>query len=400
VASAISHELQNRLADLLRQLPVTETFEGRSILLQGTPNVALNRSQNNRLLDLDMIVGQWAALGRDKQGGVRPLVIVANNALRQLGDWESDLAAGLRQVRRELEDAYAGDNQPQNLPPIEPEKLLFAGRDERVPAGFLARGLQTAGSICRLRVPRLFAAGESRRGHMFGTGWLIAPSLLITNHHVIDARQRLTEPPATPAELAQQAAGTVAWFDYLQEGGAFVPLENLSLAAGDEHLDYALLRLESATGPGAEPAAEPAAALAGRRPLPLVSRQPDLPEGTRLNIVQHSGGGPLVYAIRNNFYVGAGDSAAFLRYLTDTEPGASGSPVLTDDWRVVALHHAARPIPPQTYASLPRERRRTLAQERDGGEVINYHNEGIAIHAILDHLPAALRAEIAAAQGW
>ncbi|GHO90442.1 hypothetical protein KSF_004900 [Reticulibacter mediterranei] len=73
-----------------------------------------------------------------------------------------------------------------------------------------------------------------------------------------------------------------------------------------------------------------------------------------------------------------------LRYLTDTEAGASGSPVCDDDWLGVAMHCAARKISPESYK----------------GETIKYHNEGIDIHAILDDLPPQLRQEIYEAQGW
>jgi endonuclease G len=37
------------------------------------------------------------------------------------------------------------------------------------------------------------------------------------------------------------------------------------------------------------------------------------------------------------------DDARYLTYLTDTEPGSSGSPVLNDAWELVALHSRAEP---------------------------------------------------------
>lgn len=380
--------LLQRMADLLSRVAVTETFAGRSGILSGLPPVTVNRSEANRLLDLDMIIEQWAALGRDKKSGVRPLIVIVDNAMRHLGDWQSDLTEAFQDVRRELEASYAGDVQPKELPPIEPEKLLFKGRDERVSAFFLTKAIETARSVCRLQVPRVFG-GTPRPGQsMYGTGWLIAPSLIITNHHVIEARQRQIEPAATAAEFRAQAERTTAWFDYLREGGPYVEVRGFTLEASDDRLDYALLRLR-----------EPES-VADRMRLPLISQQPAIDRGYRLNIAQHSGGGPLIYAIRNNFYVGTGSSAEYLRYLTDTEPGASGSPVMNDLWDVIGLHHAAQPIPPEYYASLPQERFRTLPEETAKGEVITYHNEGIAIHAILRDLSDALRAEIAQAQGW
>ena len=48
----------------------------------------------------------------------------------------------------------------------------------------------------------------------------------------------------------------------------------------------------------------------------------------------------------------------FIRYQTDTEEGASGSPVCNDHWEVVALHHAHGPtlaeqVPQEVIAGNP-----------------------------------------------
>ena len=86
-------------------------------------------------------------------------------------------------------------------------------------------------------------------------------------------------------------------------------------------------------------------------------------------------------AIRRNDCVGIKDGGEF-HYLTDTLPGSSGSPVFNDDWLVVGLHRASQTLPEKVYMK---------------GETIKYNNVGTQIHAILRHLPAALRAEIAAA---
>jgi len=370
------------------QIPVTDTYQGRSSLLSGLPKVSINRSQENPQLDLNTIVNQFIDLGRDKKSGVRPLIVIVDNALDYVGDWQNDLTDTLQTIRTALETYYAGELQPQNLPLPEPELLLFKGRDERVPVDFLRKAMETSRSVCRLQVPRVFNGNRQEGQYGYGTGWIIAPDLIITNHHVLDAREPAREPSATPEEFRQQAEGTVLWFDYLREGGTFLEVKSLSLEASDKALDYAILRVKE-TDP-----------ILDRPPLTLVSRPPQLNRGHRLNIIQYAGGGPLTFAIRNNFYVGIGGSTDFLRYLTDTAGGASGSPVLNDPWEVVGLHHAAQPITPEYYAGLPQERYLTLPVETAKGEVITYHNEGVALHPILDHLPENLRNEIALAQGW
>ena len=205
---------------------------------------------------------------------------------------------------------------------------------------------------------------------------------MITNYHVIEARDRPLEPAATPRQFRLQAERAVVWFDYMREGGDSLECRTAELLSSDRNLDYAIVRLVGTEG------------VLSRYPLPIVREPPKLERGHRLNIVQHSGGGPMSFAIRNNFYVGIGDSDSFLRYLTDTQGGASGSPVLNDSWKVIALHHAATPIPAEYYVSLPQERYRTLPEEVANGEVITYHNEGISMHAILANLPSELCQQI------
>src|SRR5262249_5818055 len=71
-----------------------------------------------------------------------------------------------------------------------------------------------------------------------------------------------------------------------------------------------------------------------------------------VTIIQHPNGGPKQIAIRSSRIVLLPQDAVrgvsverFIHYLTDTEPGSSGSPVLNDQWQVVALHHKAVPAP-------------------------------------------------------
>ena len=96
-----------------------------------------------------------------------------------------------------------------------------------------------------------------------------------------------------------------------------------------------------------------------------------------------------MFAIRNNFFVGKGDQLFQVRYLTDTDQGSSGSPVLDDDWQVVALHHGAQKVDPQLYKGEP------------GVEsVVKFHNQGIEIQTILGDLPPTAADAIKQAQGW
>jgi V8-like Glu-specific endopeptidase len=159
----------------------------------------------------------------------------------------------------------------------------------------------------------------------YGTGWLIGRKHVITNHHVINARDE-GEAPASVADFTLQARGTQIEFDYDNQNAAGEKLTVATLSIADALLDYAILELERAPG---------------RDPLPIWARAIDFTEGSRLpvNIIQHPGGQPKQIAIRNNLTADlrGGD----LAYFTDTEAGSSGSPVCNDRWQVLALHKAS-----------------------------------------------------------
>lgn len=214
---------------------------------------------------------------------------------------------------------------------------------------------------------------------MYGTGWLIAPGVIITNYHVIDARDYdNNETSAQPIDFQAQAEQVTARFDFHSEKDtARLECHGAVLLASNRQLDYALIQLTEDHK------------VADRQPLRVVVGQPQLVRGARLNIAQHPGGGALQYAIRNNFYVQPGNSTALILYQTDTEHGASGSPVCDDIWRVVALHHANVPVPLQQ-----------VPQEVPNGNPIKVDllNEAVTIHAILNSLSDPLRRSITDAQ--
>jgi V8-like Glu-specific endopeptidase len=367
----LDRQLKRQLIDALLKVPGVDDTRGRNALFDGIPHniwMGLTRSDSPRA-DLTSLLNALEKLGR-LDNGERPVVIVASNAADVTQG--SELGRRLATLQAEIEKAY-GFEAPLDELPDTPEVLIFGGEGEWVANDFMQLAQAAGRQVARLSTQR-FIGGRRARGVGVGTGWLVAPRLMLTNHHVIAAREK-NEAAPTAADFKLQGENTVAWFDYHVEGRHAGPVVAATgVVADDAVLDYALLRLE----------AKPE--LADRTRMPLAANAP-LQRGARLNIVQCPGGGPLRFAIRNNFCVGSGDQPHKIRYLTDTKSGSSGAPVLDDNWQVVAMHRGAKEVKTEAHRG-----------EAGVSEVAKFHNEGIAIHEILRRLPAKARKEIEAAQ--
>jgi V8-like Glu-specific endopeptidase len=247
--------------------------------------------------------------------------------------------------------------------------------DDTLGVGFLLQGAISARSVAKLRVHRHFEGAPSfatggQPDWGLGTGWMIGPRLMITNYHVVNARAK-TEPPASDADFALQAASTEADFDYLDDTATLTTISILDCPASNSDLDYAVLRLDDAA--------------AQRPPLRLRVNPLTRPEGSalqeRVNVLQHPNGDPMRLGFRNNFVVTG--SAERLSYLTDTRGGSSGSPICDDAWFVAGLHRG--------WATIEGEPVKVWGKE------IRQENYGTPIGLILAQLEAeqpALHAEI------
>lgn len=260
-------------------------------------------------------------------GGQVPLRIwLANAAL---------LAAATEQEKifqRHLDDvSHQASGAPRiNISDLPEAKEKIIHVDDMVRFVFMEAGLMAANSVARLSVPR-YDNGQPRKlinGQpmiYLGTGWLLTPELLVTNHHVINARNE-NESAASEADLQLQGTATVVKFDFNADGmqGTDSTVGVLEAWAPDP-LDYALLRLPVTQRPGLSRSAKPL----GMKTNDYIP----------VNIIQHPEGGSKKFAIRNNLVTAT--TATDIRYFTDTKDGSSGSPVFNDQWQVVGLHRGA-----------------------------------------------------------
>jgi len=93
--------LKGPLVDELCKLAVTDSSLGRSSLLDGIPGAdSLNRDENIRRLDLDLIVTQLAQLGR-LSGGQMAIAKLIDNALPYASGYE--IEERLRAIQQQLE---------------------------------------------------------------------------------------------------------------------------------------------------------------------------------------------------------------------------------------------------------------------------------------------------------
>lgn len=189
--------------------------------------------------------------------------------------------------------------------------------------------------------PKLIAASRSvaklryaKDGRMYScTGFMISPDILLTNHHCISSEN--------------VCASTIAIFGYeynekseLQQGDEFKCQQMLD---ADPGLDFAILRIRG--NPGVK-----------ERWGALDWDGANLRKGGQLTLIQHPDGDPKRVAhegcaVSTLNAVGKihADETDF-GHTCDTMTGSSGSPVLSDNFKLIGLHHLGFDILEQRWA--------------------------------------------------
>lgn len=283
----------------------------------------------------------------------------ASRYLKPFPDANKVIQHGLSQVNSFFGSAAMVDIKPPSSKVIDTvlkEKIVH--RDDMVSYAFLEGGLIAGNAVARIKVPRydngVVRILNQQPATYLGTSWLLTKNLVITNHHVINARDN-NEPDASSTDFQSQATNTVVQFDFNADNMAGITSSVAKLEAADEELDYAILRLKDSVE---------------RIPLRILPEKIEITseDVPVVNIIQHPFGYSKKVAIRNNHIYD--NHYPKVRYFTDTEGGASGAPVFNDNWEVIALHRASTLVDNVKY----------------NGQLTAWVNEGVQLDAIVSHL--------------
>lgn len=195
---------------------------------------------------------------------------------------------------------------------------------------------KVAQSVAKLNLR--FANGEKA----FGTGFLIQPDRILTNHHnVLHETYGLIE------------AVTVE-FDYepVKVANPIVVQGDIASIVKDSAHDWAVIQLEQAVD---------------RQPIGLGTKW-DISKTDPVIIIQHPLGAFKQFAI-DPLSIQYVDNDV-VQYLADTQTGSSGSPVFNSKMDLIALHHAEAEV----------------TVDVDGRQELVWRNEGIRIERIMEDL--------------
>ena len=235
---------------------------------------------------------------------------------------------------------------------------------------FLARGIQASRRVGRI----LIESGQGLRAR--GTGFLIGRGIVLTNEHVLRSKE--------------QAAACFIQMDYEQNRYAPNPQPQLfafepdRLFLNNRSLDFAIVAAAPKSNHGA--AIDQYGWFTLNDAQGKITVNPD----DFVNIVQHPLGREKEVVVRDNKLLDLATSSQeanslgpFLHYEADTEKGSSGSPVLNDQWEVVALHHTGVPVEDADGRWLDKEGHVWDERTQSPSEIAWRANEGIRVSSLV-----------------
>jgi S1-C subfamily serine protease len=239
--------------------------------------------------------------------------VTVNGGNTQIGDRNVQVVGGPGAVHT------PGDSRPaRGVPfitgdpsgPI-PEKLLYAD-DLTVEPAALRMLLGWAPAVCRLVV-------TTARGVVMGSGFRVGADLVLTNEHVL--RPDGCEPNRVLVQFNYEMQ------DAEHEAPVDTVLADLSRVRLSREDDWGLIALRSIPGPW---------------PVVPLTAGVTIAVGEPAYVIQHPVGlHKRIGLVRNPIeHV----DARVIHYMTDTQVGSSGSPVLNRRGELIALHHASAEV--------------------------------------------------------
>jgi endonuclease G len=216
---------------------------------------------------------------------------------------------------------------PVREAPEEAQRAFEAviGSWDTQPCWFLTQGAQIRRTIGRIHIR------DANRRVGWGTGFLVAPNLLLTNQHVLDS--------------LKTARFSRVEFDYEETfTGEFLPSATFDLAPDTffvSHparggMDYALVAVASRARPDSH---RPTAELSEFGYNILIREEGKVVKGEFIHCIHHPEGQPRQVSLRENRLTALPDQ--WMHYETDTAKGSSGAPLYNNQWQIVGIHHAA-----------------------------------------------------------
>lgn len=300
------------LTRIVQNLPDFANVRDRRRLLigvfEGTPQAStilgrldLDGTPMNVSVEVVKFLCQFGRVAYDKEA----LAVFLNQIQNYTGDEDTDFIVELFQ------------NYPLDVP-VTPSRGIgnWKGIDSTADIKEKIIGENTLRDIyiLNLALEASKAVVRIRNSEGLGTGFMVAPDLLITNNHVIKTQ-----------EVAEKSNFS---FNYqLDINGKECPTQIIgTLPDGafytNEELDYTVVTLKEVPDFG----------------KPLIFKSKLMRRDDRVAIIQHPGGHLKKISIQNNFVAYADNQV--IQYTTSTEPGSSGSPVFDDDFQVVGIHHS------------------------------------------------------------
>jgi hypothetical protein len=207
--------------------------------------------------------------------------------------------------------------QADRLPEVVVDKPNF------MPSIFLRLGYQRSLAVCRILIGKgVDHSGINHPGGWKGTGFLVGPKLMLTNHHVVNSIEVARESLCQFNFLTGPDGKVEAHMEF-----RLVPDELFLTSPYEGGLDYTFVSIEPA-------AAAKFGTVALERSAYVIH------PGTFANIIQHPDGRPQEIVLHDNEVVS--DNGTLLHYLSDTDYGSSGSPVFDNTWKLIGLHHARK----------------------------------------------------------